>query len=77
MIDEQYEIKQISLTGIINWTGQAHNNEPHGVGRGTGGFGIYEGQQDDGVPHGYGRVIFRNRNWYEGQFKEGKITGYG
>lgn len=51
--------------------------EANGVGRAVGGFGIYEGQYRDGVPNGFGRMIFRNGNFYVGEFSEGKISGVG
>ena len=37
----------------------------------------YEGDFQDGVPHGRGRVEFKNGGWYEGQFFEGFMQGKG
>lgn len=37
-----------------------------GIGRATSEFGIYEGEYDQGYPNGFGRMIFRTRNFYEG-----------
>jgi hypothetical protein len=47
------------------------------MGRNQGGFGIYEGNFDSGLPNGFGRLIWRNGNWYLGSFINGEITGYG
>ena len=43
--------------------------------------GIYTGQVEDGVPHGAGKFDYADKNGnnftYEGEFKEGKFSGYG
>jgi len=59
------------------WKGQGHQEVGHGVGRAMGGFGLYEGQYFEGVAHGYGRIIWRNRNSYQGYFRDGKADGQG
>jgi hypothetical protein len=37
----------------------------------------YEGNFKDDAPHGYGRKIFSNGEYYEGYFIEGKAHGNG
>ena len=60
------------------WTGQLFRNKTaHGVGRATGGWGIFEGIYENGVANGYGRLIFRSNNYFEGTFVNGQIQGSG
>jgi len=47
----------------------------NGMGRNQGGFGIFEGNYLGGVPNGLGRLIWRNGNYYIGNFVNGTITG--
>ena len=47
------------------------------MGRTCGGFGIYEGNLRGGLPHGFGRQIWRNGNWYLGYFANGAMSGDG
>ena len=63
-IDENYDVLELNRHDVYQYTGQAHFEVGHGVGRVTGGFGIYEGQYLNGFPHGYGRIIWRNKNYY-------------
>jgi len=37
----------------------------------------YEGTFHNDQPHGYGRKIFANGEYYEGLFEEGKANGHG
>jgi hypothetical protein len=37
----------------------------------------YEGELQDGVPHGKGKVVFAKGGWYKGQFFEGFMQGKG
>ena len=50
----------------VLYEGQTEFGKSDGVGRGTGQFGIYEGQYAKGYPHGFGRLIFRTGNFYQG-----------
>lgn len=59
-IDDYYKVGSNDFKDILTWEGQMYLGEAHGVGRSIGGFGIYEGLYVDGVPDGYGRIIFRN-----------------
>ena len=52
-------------------------DEAHGLGRGYGQFGLYEGWYSNGLATGYGRQIWQNRNYYVGQFQNGTISGSG
>jgi len=51
----------------------------HGIGRmefrSVGG--VYEGEFDNGVRKGYGRLIYYNGSFYEGMFEEGVPNGIG
>ena len=38
---------------------------------------MYEGQEKDSQPHGYGRYFFEKGNVYVGEFKDGKKHGQG
>ena len=42
-IDENYEITTLDREEVYQFKGQAHFEVGHGVGRVTGGFGMYEG----------------------------------
>jgi hypothetical protein len=48
-----------------------------GFGRMHGLWGIYEGEFDQGVIHGYGRTIYSNLNQYQGQWTNGLYDGIG
>ena len=37
----------------------------------------YEGDFEDGVRHGYGKLAKKNGVWYEGEFRNGKKHWYG
>jgi len=37
----------------------------------------YEGEIQDGVPHGVGKLEFSNGGWYKGHFYEGFMQGKG
>lgn len=61
------------------YTGEMTNNLRNG-------FGVYvydnkyfkyEGEWRNGVKHGFGKFIFGDGSFYEGQFKDGEITGNG
>lgn len=49
----------------------------HGLGTLAGIWGIYQGMFDEGVMHGYGRIIYKNLNTYEGTFVNGIFDGEG
>lgn len=39
---------------------------------------VYEGETEDGIPHGKGKLTFKNgADEYEGDFNNGKMTGKG
>ena len=59
-----------------------NSTTPHGWGKLTYSSGIwagatYEGHFFDGHPHGTGLIIWANRNYYEGDWVQGKRTGNG
>ena len=59
-------MNKIEIPDVALWEGQTKNELAHGVGRATGDFGIYEGEYNQGYPHGFGRMIFRSKDVYEG-----------
>jgi len=77
VVPAHYSILDLKRQGVYQWKGQGHQEVGHGVGRDMGGFGLYEGQYFEGVAHGYGRIIWRNRNSYQGYFRDGKADGQG
>ena len=40
-------------------------------------FFKYEGQWNAGKKHGHGKLLMRDGSFYEGEFKDGEITGHG
>jgi hypothetical protein len=39
--------------------------------------GYYTGEQLNGKPHGKGMYVFNNGNWWDGNFVQGKLHGFG
>ena len=37
----------------------------------------YEGEMQDGAPHGIGRRVYSNGSWYAGEFQNGVRHGWG
>jgi len=74
VVPAHYAILDLKRQGAYQWKGQGHQEVGHGVGRNMGGFGLYEGQYFEGVAHGYGRIIWRNRNSYQGYFETERLT---
>ena len=56
---------QLDNFGQVNGVGKEINNI------------IYEGQLKNDIYHGYGRFIYSNGNYYEGQWVNGKKQGLG
>ena len=49
----------------------------HGLGTQVGLWGIYQGQFNEGVSHGYGKLLLQKNTTYEGMFANGKYDGWG
>ncbi|KAL5021284.1 hypothetical protein ScPMuIL_000439 [Solemya velum] len=49
----------------------------HGVYIYENGFFRYEGQWKNGRKHGHGKLVMKDGSYYEGQFVNGEIQGYG
>jgi hypothetical protein len=66
-----------------NYNGRWKNGKPHGYGKfvfvtsNKPTNGEFEGDCEDGVPHGAGVRRFRNGCTYEGQFRNGYMEGVG
>ncbi|OMJ94179.1 hypothetical protein SteCoe_2660 [Stentor coeruleus] len=71
------------LYGIINsldskiYEGEMENLEPHGLGQEENDDYTYKGNFYRNKKHGKGKLIWRNGNWYEGDFIMGRIEGKG
>eukprot|EP00210_Caulerpa_lentillifera_P000373 g366.t1 len=62
----------------ITYFGQMHNNSITGKGIYTWPNGVYEGEVEDGVPHGVGRMFSKlNGVEYKGEWLHGKRHGIG
>uniref|UniRef100_A0A8D2AFA8 MORN repeat containing 1 n=1 Tax=Sciurus vulgaris TaxID=55149 RepID=A0A8D2AFA8_SCIVU len=40
-------------------------------------FFRYEGEWKEGKKHGHGKLLFKDGSYYEGEFSDGEITGFG
>lgn len=67
-------VKQDSLQG--QYTGGCKKGMADGQGTATGAA-IYSGAFKNGYPEGFGKYTWRNGDWYEGFWKEGKYEGKG
>lgn len=63
-----------SLKGT--YTGGCKKGLAEGHGTATGAA-IYDGNFKNGMPDGFGKYTWRNGDWYEGFWKEGKYEGRG
>ena len=61
--------KQKLMTNDFTYYGMMKEiPKAHGLGRAQGQWGIYEGNFENGKPHGYGRVIYNDTTTFEGLF---------
>ena len=59
------------------YVGEFIDTVENGKGKLTIQSGIYEGQIENGLPHGKGHFIWNNGSSYYGDFLEGQMTGKG
>lgn len=76
-LDQSIKISKLISSNPFLWDGQEYLKQVHGVGRLEGLFGMFEGQFVSSLASGYGRIIWNNKNYYEGFFKDGQMNGNG
>lgn len=57
-------------SGVYVWMNRTTNEDGYEV---TKEEARYEGDYSNGVRHGYGKIVFPNKDTYEGSFKDGKV----
>jgi hypothetical protein len=69
--------------GTVTWengntySGEWHNDVPHGRGRFTAADGQHEGEWRNGKAHGLGMATWRSGARYFGEWRDGKLDGRG
>ncbi|CAM2104543.1 unnamed protein product [Caretta caretta] len=63
--------------GYYLGAGQAQRREGYGLYVYSNSFFQYEGEWKQGRKHGHGKLLFKDRSYYEGEFVDGEIMGNG
>ena len=72
--ENECKVLNENLTGY--YEGGCKNGLAHGKGTAKG-VDVYIGKFKEGLPHGSGKYIWKDGNYYEGKWKEGKRSGKG
>jgi len=68
---------KVLLPGLAgSYEGNCKKGLASGFGKATG-TDRYEGEFKNGLPHGKGKYFWSNGNSYDGEWKKGKMEGYG